>query len=62
VLDAEISDHSLPERRIHQEPVQQHDHRPIAAGVLIFDRPGRELDLFHGHTPRRRYHHGKQMV
>jgi hypothetical protein len=51
MVDAEVSDHRVPQRSVHQQPVQQHHHRPVAAGVLVLDRPGRQLDRFRGHPP-----------
>ncbi len=51
VAGGQPGDHLVPQRGVHQQPVQQHDHRPVAAGVLVLDRPGRQLDLLHGRPP-----------
>jgi hypothetical protein len=47
VIDGEVGDHVIPEGGVHQEPVQQHEGRASAAGVLVVDRPGGQLDLVH---------------
>ena len=44
---AQAGQHLAPQRVIHQQPVQQHDGRAVAAGVLVLDRPCAQLDLGH---------------
>jgi hypothetical protein len=38
---------SVPERAVHQQPVQQNDHGPRSGPVLVADRSRRQLDLGH---------------
>ena len=47
VIDGEVGDHVVPEGGVHQEPVQQHERRAVAAGVLVVDRPRGQFDLVH---------------
>ena len=44
-------DQLVPERGRHQQPMAQHDHRPLPAGVRIPDCSGRQLDLSHRLSP-----------
>jgi hypothetical protein len=43
----QCGDRSVPQPGVHHQPVQQHKRGAVAAGVLVFDRPGGQLDLPH---------------
>ena len=51
VAGGQAGDHLVPQRGVHHQPVQQHEHRPVAAGVQVLDRPGGQLDLVHADRP-----------
>jgi hypothetical protein len=55
IVRAQVLDDVAPQRAIHDEPVQQHDHRSAAAGVLVLDRARRQLYFAHRPPPLTRH-------
>ena len=51
MIGGQIGDHVVPQRGVHHKAVQQHERGTVAAGVLVFDRPGGQLDLLHRVPP-----------
>jgi hypothetical protein len=47
VVVAQLADDVAPERSVHGQAVEQDQHGPVAAGVLVVDGSRRQLDLWH---------------
>lgn len=47
MVGAQVNYDRVPHARVHQSTAQQHQDRALAAAVVIFDRPRRQLDLGH---------------
>ena len=45
MIVAQVRDHPLPHRPSITSPPSSTSDRPLAAGVLVLDRPRRQLDL-----------------
>jgi hypothetical protein len=59
VRRSQPGDHGMPQRGVHDEPAGEHDHRTpigvfVPAGVLVVDRPARELHGLHRYLPYER--------
>jgi hypothetical protein len=50
VVGAQILDNMPPQRPVHDQPMKEHYHWELAAGVFVVDHPARELYCRH-HAP-----------
>jgi len=51
VVCAQVRDDVAPQRAVHHQAVREHDRGPVAAGVLVVDGAGRQLEFGHDALP-----------
>jgi hypothetical protein len=39
VMRSQVGDHGVPERRVHEQSIEEHEHRTVVAGFEVLDSP-----------------------